>query len=242
MQNKDIILFIIVIIVVYLLYKMNKLNESFTNSKESFTNGEIGITESIKNLGIIAKEIQKDDNYKFPGNIVIPNGSKIIFEGPGGKLSEIFFNPNLNGLEIAQRGGASNIRLFQGDTGIDIGDESIRINTDLDISLGKKIKFEGDGDKFSEIFYNNITSDGLEIAQRGGASKIRFFQNTGGFDIGMNTIKTAGGDSLVLGNNIQLSVDKKITFEALPSAGRLGPQHMGWGEAFLMKTLKNLNS
>ena len=177
-MEKDIILFIIVICVIYLLYKVNK-KEGFTNSKESFTNGEIGITESIKNLGIIAKEIQKDDNYKFPGNIVIPNGSKIIFEGPGGKLSEIFFNPNLNGLEIAQRGGAS---------------------------------------------------------------KIRFFQNTGGFDIGMNTIKTAGGDSLVLGNNIQLSVDKKITFEALPSAGRLGPQHMGWGEAFLMKTLKNLNS
>ena len=136
MENKEIILFIIIIINIYLLYKMNK-KESFTNSNESIT-----ITESIKNLGTIAAEIQKDGNYKFPGNIIIPHDSKIIFEGPdnSGKSSEIFFNKNANGLEIAQSNGADNLRLNQNGNGFDFktseikrvsGSDPFKINGDI---------------------------------------------------------------------------------------------------------------
>ena len=184
MENKDIILFIIVIIVVYLLYKMNK---EIKDLKESFTNNATGtesVTESIKNLGCMAKRIQNaNGDFTFPANIVIPNGSKIKFLGPdnSGMYTEMYFHNGMNGLEIAQRGGANNLRLYQNDNGFDFGNStikkvhsgSIRIDTDLDISLHKHIRFKGNDNKYSEIFFNTH-ANGLEIAQRNGAGKLLF--------------------------------------------------------------------
>ena len=233
MENKEIILFIIIIINIYLLYKMNK-KESFTNSNESIT-----ITESIKNLGTIAAEIQKDGNYKFPGNIVIPNGSKIIFEGPdnSGMYTEMYFHNGMNGLEIAQRGGANNLRLYQHGMGIDFGNgtiktvdrRAIRIDTDLDISLHKRIVFKGDGDKYTEMYYNTGTN-GLEIAQRGGADKLRLYQHDNGFDFGNKTIKKVGEGSIkfespfddIKVDNIEVSEGKKIKFHPLNDLNSFG--------------------
>ena len=97
MENKDIILFILVICVLYLLYKMNKV-ESFTNGTTSSSNATTSapnavdvldahilsevnrrfteltnesITDSIKNLGLIAKEIQKEGDLTLPTNVNI---------------------------------------------------------------------------------------------------------------------------------------------------------------------------
>ena len=142
MNINNLILFIIIIINIYLLYKVNK-KEGFTNSKESFTNDNEGITESIKNLGIIAGQIRKaNGDFEFPANLKVPDGNldvpgtgrfgkiriplggKIIFEGPGGKSSEMFFNTGADGLEIAQR-GASKLRLFQNSSGFDFTHDSI---------------------------------------------------------------------------------------------------------------------
>tara|TARA_Y100000589_G_scaffold330921_1_gene382208 strand:+ start:511 stop:1140 length:630 start_codon:yes stop_codon:yes gene_type:complete len=76
-MEKDIILFIIVICVIYLLYKVNK------KEKESFnaTSNDIPITESIKNLGIIAKEIQRDGNLTVPANLNVNGKFNLLPEG-----------------------------------------------------------------------------------------------------------------------------------------------------------------
>ena len=87
MENKDIILFILVIVVVYLLYRdicnrrekfaeTTSSTSSSTGAKPTTTiptkNGEsMSITEAIKNLGIIAKQLQKDNNFVFPGNLTV---------------------------------------------------------------------------------------------------------------------------------------------------------------------------
>ena len=87
MENKDIILFIIVIIVIYLLYKMNK---EIKDLKESFTNNATGtesVTESIKNLGCIAKRIQNaNGDFTFPANVnitgrlnLLPHGTVVMW-------------------------------------------------------------------------------------------------------------------------------------------------------------------
>ena len=88
MENKDIILFILVICVIYLLY-CNGNKESFTNNatderivqliEQKFTQlSNESITESIKNLGLIAKEIQEaNGEFEFPANVKVPGNLDI---------------------------------------------------------------------------------------------------------------------------------------------------------------------
>ena len=121
MENKDIILIIIIIFNIYLLYKMNK-NESFANGVTTssisttepsvnqvdilnqYINNEFqrrfnqlssqNISDSIKNLGLIAKKIQDNDgDFTFPanlkvyndltvnGNVNLPSNNKLLPEG-----------------------------------------------------------------------------------------------------------------------------------------------------------------
>ena len=93
MENKDIILFILTICVIYLLYcNKNKNHESFavsgamrqtivdeiTARLNEITNESI--TESIKNLGLLAKEIQDNNGaYRFPADLT---AEKFIASGP----------------------------------------------------------------------------------------------------------------------------------------------------------------
>ena len=153
-NNNNLILFILVICVIYLLYKVNKKEGFANNATDEET---ITITESIKNLGLIAKRIQEGNgNVKFPANLDV-------------------------------------------DGNLDVTGDSEFSN--ITIPLGGKITFKGPGGKSSEIFYNNTTSDGLEIAQRG-ASKLRLFQNHGGFDFTHDSITKYGSSKLRLKNGI----------------------------------------
>lgn len=76
METKDIILIILVIIVLYLLV-CNNNNETFKKNTlkkiDNFTTSEsenITITESIKNLGIIARELQNNNgDWTFPAHL-----------------------------------------------------------------------------------------------------------------------------------------------------------------------------
>ena len=79
MENKDIILIILIIIVLYLLFcdvnnKKNykkleeQLSERFSNEK--CVDGNCGITESIKNLGILATKLQ-EGGITIPGDVTI---------------------------------------------------------------------------------------------------------------------------------------------------------------------------
>jgi hypothetical protein len=96
MENKDIVLILLVICVVYLLY-CNNLKEKFSETPSSTTvttplpkditlddiekmfdrkiqdlnteRSQVSITESIKNLGIIANKIQENGDFTFPANL-----------------------------------------------------------------------------------------------------------------------------------------------------------------------------
>ena len=72
MKINDIILFIIIICIIYLLY-CNKNKENFANG----ASGNESITESIKNLGIIARRIQEDDNLTLPTNLTVPGNLNV---------------------------------------------------------------------------------------------------------------------------------------------------------------------
>ena len=107
MENKDIILFILVICVIYLLY-CNNNRESFGNDTTSSSNATTSapnavdvldahilsevnrrfteltnesITDSIKNLGLIAKEIQKEGDLTLPTNVNITGKLNLLPEG-----------------------------------------------------------------------------------------------------------------------------------------------------------------
>ena len=81
MENKDIILFILVMCVLYLILCDNKKNKEIKDLKESFTNNATGtesVTESIKNLGCMAKKIQNaNGDFTFPANLKVPGNLDI---------------------------------------------------------------------------------------------------------------------------------------------------------------------
>ena len=77
MENKDIILFILIICVLYLLY-CNERKEQF---RETSSNTNQKITESIKNLGIIANKLQKDGNFTFPADLIVTGKLNLLPEG-----------------------------------------------------------------------------------------------------------------------------------------------------------------
>jgi hypothetical protein len=115
MENKDIILIITVLIVLYLLYCVNNINKdkfTETSSATSITSStsitsiskeiedlidnkvdrrltirdNTSITESIKNLGILAQSIQNENGYTFPSNLnvtgkfnLLPTGTIVMW-------------------------------------------------------------------------------------------------------------------------------------------------------------------
>lgn len=75
MDNRDILIFCIVIFMIYVLYcqKNNeKNNEKLKNNLDNFTSSEnIEINEGLKNLGIIANELNNSDRLIIPANVTI---------------------------------------------------------------------------------------------------------------------------------------------------------------------------
>jgi hypothetical protein len=99
MENKDIILIITVLIVLYLLYCVNNINNkekftettsatSITKEIEDLIDNKVdrrltirdntSITESIKNLGILAQSIQNENGYTFPSNLNVTSNLNVI--------------------------------------------------------------------------------------------------------------------------------------------------------------------
>ena len=121
MNNKDIILFILVICVIYLLYCNNK-KESFANNEpderivqlieQKFTQlSNESITDSIKNLGIMAKRIQEDGNFTFPANLRVPGD--LVVDGNlrvNGKTNNLVVDGNLRVNYDLEVKGSTNFR------------------------------------------------------------------------------------------------------------------------------------
>jgi len=63
---------IIILIIIY--YNVIKKNEQFTTTDE-----DISLTESIKNLGIIANDLIQNDTITIPGNLVLSEGG-IVYD------------------------------------------------------------------------------------------------------------------------------------------------------------------
>ena len=130
MNYKDIILFIVILIVIYLLYKINKLEkEKFTSistptsisqqiideiTRRITAQSNETITESIKNLGLLVRQIQTaDGTLRLPANVVITGNLRVQGEG-GIKLRNevsIYENEELNGdrVHIRKDGNVMNV-------------------------------------------------------------------------------------------------------------------------------------
>ena len=63
---------ITILIIIY--YNVIKKNEQFTTTDE-----DISLTESIKNLGIIANDLIQNDTITIPGNLVLSEGG-IVYD------------------------------------------------------------------------------------------------------------------------------------------------------------------
>jgi hypothetical protein len=63
---------IIILIIIY--YNVIKKIEQFTTTDE-----DISLTESIKNLGIIANDLIQNDTITIPGNLVLSEGG-IVYD------------------------------------------------------------------------------------------------------------------------------------------------------------------
>ena len=87
-NNLKIIVFILLILVLYLLYRdicirRENFNTTTTStgkkpSIELSNNSEnIPITEAIKNLGLIAKKLQENNNFVFPSNLKVKGNLEV---------------------------------------------------------------------------------------------------------------------------------------------------------------------
>ena len=122
----------------------------------------------------MAKKIQENGDFTFPANLNVAAGLNVT-----GNLSVT--------------GNCGNIR----------------------IPLGQSITFEGPDGKATLLFFNKEIG-GLEITQMGGASKLRLYvAEGGGFDIGANTLTTAGSDELQLNNKLQLNNELQLNNDIL---------------------------
>lgn len=187
MENKDIILFILVIIVLYLLFcdnrknkKIQKLEEQFTATTSSssdnnnavaldaFIKGkiekyfndrkEIPITESIKNLGILAKALQKDNEVTVPGNLRVFGEIKVgNNQVPNREVSQ--FNIESDGRAVLYNNEGKIIR------------ELFKIDSDNNLVFNK-FKIDEDG-----MLFNNI-----------GGKEMRFGSSHNGFKFGTTEI------------------------------------------------------
>ena len=87
------------------------------------------------------------------------------------------------------------------------GDVKILGNTN--IKNGKKIIFDGQtNSKKSELFFNN-GANGLEIKQRG-CDTLRLYQNSNGFDLKADHIKTTNGTPFKITNDLKVTGNAEI--------------------------------
>jgi len=133
------------IVIIYLLYKVNKL------SKERFTTNEpdITITESIKNLGIIAQQIVNDEILTLPSNISVEGSInakqiKIVDKTDDNK----FITINSDGINLVgdfniSRNGEKVIELTNDGINISRDGEKVIELTNGEIKLNKNITVDG---------------------------------------------------------------------------------------------------
>ena len=89
-NNLKIIVFILLILVLYLLYRdICNRREKFAETTSSSTgvtpttelpvksSESMNITEAIKNLGLIAKKLQENNNFVFPSNLKVKGNLKV---------------------------------------------------------------------------------------------------------------------------------------------------------------------
>ena len=153
-----IILFVVVLIIIYLLCKINKLEQ---NQKEKFSQTkDISLTESIKNLGLVAKKIQDaQGNLVFPADVVIKGNLKV--EGSDGikayREVGVYNNRNLTGDKIAVENkedgqtkiySQKNIKITKNDSNnITVEDQHVHFNniihSNKDIISDTKVRVKG---------------------------------------------------------------------------------------------------
>ena len=165
MENKDIILIILIIIVLYLLFCDNRKNKEIKKVKEQlserFSNENITITESIKNLGLIAAKLQEDGNITIPGNVKIQ-----------GSLS-VDRNFDANNITSRNTGNIPTLRVsdiqdFNYNNRIAIDNTSIRINgseinMNGNLNVNSNLNVDGNLNVDETASFKNSALDQLSI-------------------------------------------------------------------------------
>jgi cytoskeletal protein CcmA (bactofilin family) len=145
MNYKDIILFILVIVVIYLIFSINNLKKDKFTTSSTDTNM---LTESIKNLGIIAKELVNNGNLKVPGDIVT-DGNLIV--------DDISIN---DGHKIYIRGSDNSVRQIYVENNKVIIDGGLHVNGD--VSFHGNLDVNGDIKSSNDIISDYIHVDTLK--------------------------------------------------------------------------------
>jgi cytoskeletal protein CcmA (bactofilin family) len=145
MNYKDIILFILVIVVIYLIYSINNLKKDKFTTSSTDTNM---LTESIKNLGIIAKELVENGNLKVPGDIVT-DGNLLV--------DDISIN---DGHKIYIRGSDNSVRQLYVENNKVIIDGGLHVNGD--VTLHGNLDVNGNINSSNEIISDYIHVDTLK--------------------------------------------------------------------------------
>ena len=244
MENKDIILIIFFILILYLLFCDNRKNKKIQKLEENFAatspvneeikseiekylaeRRDIPITESIKNLGIIAKKLQDGQFLNFPGDFVIDGnltvkgktnfaddirimGNKYIRWYNSGYYGNDINGANTDASIRGDNNGEIWINLDSTQPKVGFGGDVLLKSGNLTMEDFNSIILEGPGNKKSEIFFNK-DADGLEIAQRN-CGTLRLYQNNNGFDLGTDTIKKTDASDIKIEGDIQMNTGNYI--------------------------------
>lgn len=148
-----IILILFIVFIAYFLHFNNKNNERFKQLSEKFSNQQgTTITESIKNLGILAKRIQDANGTLDLSSVNLKvNSLEIVNDEDANKNGILWWNKDLDGLEIST--SSRNMRILNGgESSIDINQSKIKsyknfeIDRDIQFKHGSVIKeSEGTG-------------------------------------------------------------------------------------------------
>jgi hypothetical protein len=220
-----IILFIVILMIIYLLDKMNKIEQT---QKEKFTQSSMTITESIKNLGLIAKKIyDAKGTYTFPADVVITGSLKVKgFNGiKAYREVSVYDNNNHTGSKISMENKMSNesqiysqknLKIIKNTNNITIDDNRVTCSKELKSNIRVKA-----GDLAT---METITQDNKKYAQFKNSSDINTYVRVGDKNVILGHSESDDKGVLIVGDNdknkgrIMFSLMRAVQDKKIPDA------------------------
>ena len=143
-----------------LLSGTNYHNTSPPNPGTLTIPGDIVIEGNIKVKG----DTNLEGNTKIDGNTNIKNGKHLYFNGnTSDKKSDLFFNNDINGLEISQK-ECDNLRLQQNNNGFDLKSDNIQTISGDPLKIVNNLQVDGHAE-IGSAYIGNSRNHGLSCAE-----------------------------------------------------------------------------